>query len=268
MPHTLATRFHALHADGFLLLANAWDAGSARMAQDAGSRAVATSSAAVAWAHGWADGNALPTELLLQTVREIAAAVKLPVTVDIEGGYSDEPERVGTLVAAVIEAGGVGINIEDGNDEPALLCAKIEAARGAARAAGVDLFINARTDVYLRGLVEPAARAGEVVRREALYRDAGANGLFVPGITDGGDIAAVVDGIKLPLNVLAWPDIMPIAQLKALGVRRYSAGSAIAEAAHGVVQALMREFVDNGRLQAPGAAPLAWSALNKVMARG
>src|SRR5262249_24975351 len=145
-----ATAFHALHAEGLLLLANAWDAGSARLAQAAGARAVALSSAAVAWAHAWPDGNALPVELVLQSVSAAAAAVELPLTADIEGGYSDDPARVGELVGWVIDAGAVGINIEDGSGDPALLCAKIAAARKAAETRGVNLFINARTDVWLR----------------------------------------------------------------------------------------------------------------------
>lgn len=264
---TLATRFHALHADGLLLLANAWDAGTARLAQNAGARAIATSSAAVAWAHGWPDGDALPVELLLQTVRAVTGAVEAPVTVDIEGGYSDEPARVAELVGAVIDAGAVGINIEDGGADPALLCAKIAAARAVAAARGVDLFINARTDVYLRGLAEPPRRAAEVVAREARYRAVGASGLFAPGIIDAADIAAVVAGIRLPLNVMARPAMMPAAQLQALGVRRYSAGSGISEAVFGLAQAMMREFVASGRLDAQGVVPMAYPELNKVMAR-
>jgi 2-methylisocitrate lyase-like PEP mutase family enzyme len=264
---SLDARFHGLHADGLLLLANCWDAGSARLAQDAGARAIATSSAAVAWAHGWPDGDRLPRELLLQTVRAVAQAVALPVSADVEGGFSDDPKQVGDLVGAVVAAGAVGINLEDGVGEPALLAAKIGAAREAARAHGVDLFVNARTDVYLRGLAEPGRRVAEVLARAARYREAGANGLFVPGITDAGEIAAVVAGAGLPLNVLARPGMMPIAQLRELGVRRYSAGSLIAGAAHALVASLMRGFVDEGRLDSPGIEPMDYAALNQVMAR-
>ncbi|MGN6529833.1 MAG: isocitrate lyase/PEP mutase family protein [Burkholderiaceae bacterium] len=265
----LDARFHALHADGLLLLANCWDAGSARLAQEAGARAVATSSAAVAWSHAWPDGDLLPRELLLQTVRAVAGAVTLPVTVDVEGGFSDDPAAVGELVGAVVEAGAVGINIEDGSAEPALLAAKIAAAREAGKARGVDLFVNARTDVFLRGLAEPGRRVAEVLAREARYREAGASGIFVPGITDAGEIAAVVAGARLPLNVMARPGMMPIAQLRELGVRRYSAGSGISELVNGLVAALMRSFVDEGRIEAPAALEaMGYSELNKVMARG
>jgi 2-methylisocitrate lyase-like PEP mutase family enzyme len=267
MKPELADRFHALHADGLLLLANAWDAGSARLARAAGAPAVATSSAAVAWAHGWPDGDALPPERLLETVHAVANAVDVPVTVDIEGGYSDDPMRVGELVSAVIGAGAVGINIEDGGGDPALLAAKIAAARKAAIVHGVRLYINARTDVWLRALAAPGRRVEEALARAARYRDAGANGLFVPGVTDAGEIAALVADAAMPINVLAWSGLPDLDRLRSLGVRRFSAGSAISEAMHGVVFGMMREFLASGRLDAGGLAPLGYGDLQALMAR-
>jgi len=267
MKPELATRFHELHADGLLLLANAWDAGTARLAQAAGARAVATSSAAVAWAHGWPDGDALPIELVLQTTRAVAGAVDVPVTVDIEGGYSDDPARVGELVAQLVGAGAVGINIEDGGGDPALLAAKIAAAREAAAAQGVELFINARTDVWLRGLAEPARRVSETLSRAARYRAAGASGLFVPGITDAGEIAALVGDCGLPLNVLAWTGLPDAGRLRALGVRRLSAGSAISEATQGLVLGMMRQFLASGSLEGGDTKPLDYRAVQALMAR-
>ena len=264
---TLATRFHALHADGLLRLANAWDAGSARLAQAAGARAVATSSAAVAWAHGWRDGDLLPVELLLQTTRAVAGATGLPVTIDIEGGYSDEPARVGELVTALLAAGAVGVNIEDGGKDPALLCAKIAAARAAATAAGVDLYINARIDVWLRGLVPPAQRVEETLARAARYRAAGASGLFAPAVVDAGEIAALVAGTDMPVNVLAWTGLPDADRLQALGVRRLSAGSAISEAMHGHVLAMMREFVASGRIDTASARPATYGEVQAMMKR-
>ena len=263
----LATRFHALHADGLLRLPNAWDAGSARLAQAAGARAIATSSAAVAWAHGWPDGDLLPVELLLRTTAAVAAATDLPVTIDIEGGYSDEPARVGELVAALLEAGAVGINLEDGSKDPALLCAKIAAARAAGDRAGVPLFVNARIDVWLRGLAPAGERVGETLARAARYRAAGASGLFAPGITDAGEIAALVAGTDLPVNVLAWSGLPAADRLQALGVRRLSAGSAIAEAMHGHVLALMRRFVETGRIDDADARPATYGEVQALMAR-
>jgi len=263
----LATRFHQLHADGLLLLANAWDAGTARLAQAAGARAVATSSAAVAWAHGWPDGDALPIELVLQTTRAVAGAVDLPVTVDIEGGYSDDPARVGELVGQVVAAGAVGINIEDGGAAPALVADKIAAARAAAAAHGVDLYINARTDVWLRGLAEPGRRVSEALVRAARYRAAGASGLFAPGVTDEAEIAALVGDSGLPLNVLAWTGLPDAARLRALGVRRLSAGSAISEATQGLVLGMMKQFLATGALDGGDTAPLDYRAVQALMAR-
>ena len=267
MNPALATAFHQLHADGLLLLANAWDAGTARLAQAAGARAVATSSAAVAWAHGWPDGDALPGELVLQTTRAVAGAVDLPVTVDIEGGYSDDPTRVGELVGQLVAAGAVGINIEDGGAAPALLADKIAAARAAAAARGVDLYINARTDVWLRGLAEPGQRVPEALARAARYRAAGASGLFAPGIVDEAEIAALVGDCGLPLNVLAWTGLPDAARLRALGVRRLSAGSAISEATQGLVLGMMKQFLATGALDGGDTAPLDYRAVQALMAR-
>lgn len=267
MKPELATAFHQLHADALLLLANAWDAGTARLAQAAGARAVATSSAAVAWAHGWPDGDALPVELVLQTTRAVAGAVDLPVTVDIEGGYSDDPARVGDLVGQLVAAGAVGINIEDGGAAPALLADKIAAARAAAAARGVDLYINARTDVWLRGLAEPGRRVTEALARAARYRAAGASGLFAPGIVDEAEIATLAGDCGLPLNVLAWTGLPDAARLRALGVRRLSAGSAISEATQGLVLGMMKQFLATGALDGGDTGPLDYRAVQALMAR-
>src|SRR4030095_1347955 len=138
-------------------------------------------SAGVSWARGYADGNALPLEALLTVAQEIARIIKVPLTVDIEGGYSSDPASVAKVVAGVVDAGAVGINIEDGPAPPELLCAKIDAARRSAERAGVDLFVNVRTDVFLRDIATGAAAIEEVLRRAALYRAAGGDGLFLPG---------------------------------------------------------------------------------------
>ena len=241
-------QFHALHQDGILLLANCWDGGTARIAALAGSKALATSSAAVAWAHGYADGSQLPTALLLETVRDIIRASALPLTVDIEDGYSSDPEMVGQFVGQLAQAGVVGINIEDGNAPPELLARKISAARAAAKAAGIDLYINARCDVYLRGLAEPGARVAETLRRAAIYQEAGASGLFAPGATDEGEIAALAKGSTMPLNLLARPNLAAPARLAELGVRRLSAGSAPAEAMMGRLKAYMERFHQTGAI--------------------
>ena len=150
----LHARFEALHrANELLVLPNAWDAGSARLAQEKGAQAVGTTSAAMAWSCGYPDGSALPQAALLQRVGEIVRARSIPVTVDIEDGYSDDPEQVAALASKLVELGVVGINLEDGAGAPEVLVEKISAIRHAL--AGRALFINARTDVYLRGMAWP-----------------------------------------------------------------------------------------------------------------
>ncbi|WP_374467889.1 isocitrate lyase/phosphoenolpyruvate mutase family protein [Phenylobacterium sp.] len=222
-----AQAFEALHhGPEILILPNAWDAASAALMADAGAKAVATSSAAVAWAHGYPDGDALPMEKVITTVAEIARVTDLPVTCDFEGGYTDDLEVLADNIVRVIEAGAVGVNLEDGGRDPELHARKIAAARAAAERAGVPLFINARTDVYLRGLAEGEAAFAETVRRAALYAEAGASGIFTPGAKDEGLIGRLAEAIRLPLNIMLLPGLPPAARLRALGVRRLSSATA------------------------------------------
>jgi 2-methylisocitrate lyase-like PEP mutase family enzyme len=263
-----ASVFRGLHERGFLILPNAWDAGSARLIESAGARAIATSSAAVAWSHGYPDGDVLPAPLLLATVAAIARVVKVPVSADIEGGYSADPVRVGELVTRVIDAGAVGINIEDGTASPDLLCAKIERIRAAASAAGVPLFVNARTDVYLESLVPEDRRVAESIARAARYRDAGADGIFVPGVVDSNALRAIVAGVTLPLNVLARPGLPPARALEALGARRLSAGSGIASALFGSMKTLAEGFLRDGDSRPLGRGAMRYADTNALMPKG
>lgn len=256
-----ADTFHRLHRDGLLRLANAWDAGSARLVESLGARAIATTSAGVAWAHGYPDGDALPVARLVDTVGAIARVVQVPLSVDIESGYSDDPARVGETVAAVIGAGAVGLNIEDGGGDPAVLCAKIEAAKAAGARAGIDVFVNARTDVYLRGLGEADRRVELVLQRARDYRHAGADGLFVPGLHRPSEITAVVEGGGLPLNLMAWPELPAAAELQALGVRRLSAGAALAIALYSQLAGRVAAFLDGTPVSTP---ELAYPAINAL----
>ena len=263
-----AATFRSLHQEGLLLLPNAWDGGSARLLESLGAKAVATSSAAVAWAHGYPDGDVLPVPLLLGTVRELARVLRVPLTVDVEGGYSEDPARVAETVAAVLEAGAVGINLEDGKGTPELLCAKVEQVKRAAARVGVDLFVNVRTDVYLRGLVPAERRVEEVLARAKRYRSAGADGLFVPGAREAADLRALVAGAGLPLNVLALPGVPPAAELAALGVRRLSSGSGFAESLYARLQALAGDFLRTGESAPLSREALPYGQLNGLMARG
>ncbi len=237
-----AQRFAELHRD-FLVLPNAWDVGSARLAAAVGAAAIATTSAGVAWSLGFPDGDALPMPLYREVVRAIAAAVPLPVSADIEGGYSDDIGLVGEHVRDMIDAGAVGINIEDGAGSPALLAAKIGAARAAGEALGVKLFVNARCDVWLRGLA-PEDPMAEFLARAHAYADAGADGIFAPGLVDHDAIPIAVAGCHgLPLNLLARPGLAPAAELRRLGVRRLSAGSGITQAVYGLARRLNAAFL-------------------------
>ncbi|MFD0744161.1 isocitrate lyase/phosphoenolpyruvate mutase family protein [Phytohabitans flavus] len=206
--------FRALHAPGaVLVLPNAWDVATARLAEDAGAAAVATTSAGVAWSLGTPDGDHLGRDLAADLVARIAAAVSVPVTADIEGGYAADPAGVADTVRAVAEAGACGINIEDADAQGLRTVGeqadRLAAAREAATAAGVPLFINARTDTYLRAVGDPATRLAATLDRAAAYLAAGADGIFVPGVADPDTIASLAAGIDAPLNVMAGPGSPP-----------------------------------------------------------
>lgn len=260
-----AATFGGLHrGPELLLLPNAWDAGSGRLIESLGAKAIATTSAGVAWSRGYPDGDALPVGQLLAAVRDIARVVRVPLSVDIEGGYSDDPAAVAQFVAGVIDAGAVGINIEDGAGAPHLLCAKIEAVRQAASRTGVDLFINARTDVYLRGLATGDAAIEEVVRRARDYRAAGCDALFVLGLADGSAIAAIASAIHpLPLNIMAVPGLPSVDVLHQQGVRRLSAGSALAQSVLGRAGQLAVGFL-GGSVDAMFAGSVEYSTMNRL----
>jgi 2-methylisocitrate lyase-like PEP mutase family enzyme len=257
-------QFRALHAGGLLVLPNAWDAGSARLIESCGARAIATTSAGVAWAAGYADGGDLPSEALLAAVRAIARVIRVPLTVDIEGGYSHDPEAVAALVTAVVGAGAVGINIEDGAHPPELLCRKVAAVRQRDTQSAVRPFINVRTDVYLRALAAGRDAVAEVTRRAERYRAAGCDGLFVPGLSDPAEIEAIAAATDpLPLNVMLVPGLPPSDVLPSLGVRRLSAGSALAQAALGRVAGLTHDLL-RGRVEAMFGGSVEYGRMNQL----
>lgn len=243
--------FRKLHAPGeILVLPNAWDAASARMAQESGASAIATSSAALAWCHGYADRENIPPQTALSAAREIVRVASVPVSVDNEAGYSGDVEAVAAHVCALIELGAAGINLEDGTEPPELLAAKIGAIKKAARAKDADIFVNARCDVYLQNLAPDERKLEESIRRGALYASAGADGLFMPGMSDLAQIRAVANAIALPVNILIMRSVPAIAELKAAGVRRVSAGALIGRAAYGQAQAAMTMLLTEGRYDA------------------
>ncbi len=241
-------KFRSLHAQGrLLLLPNAWDAASARLAEEAGAEAIATSSAALAWSNGYADGETMTREVILASARAILRVVHLPVSVDSEAGYSPDPAKVADHVAALIDLGVAGINLEDGRDPPDLLAAKIRAIKAMARARDADIFINARCDVYLRNLADGEAGLKETLRRGKLYAEAGADGFFVPALNDLAGIREVVKTVSLPVNILVMRATPPLAELKAAGVRRVSAGALIGRAAYGAAQKAVTMLLKEGK---------------------
>lgn len=240
------TLFRALHRQPQpLVLTNAWDAGSARLIASLGAQAIATTSAGVAWSLGYRDGDVLPLDEHVAAVHRIRRVIDVPLSVDIEGGYSDDPAAVGAAVARFLDAGAVGINLQDGSAPPPLLCRKIEAARAAALRAGVDLYINIRCDVFARQLAPAGALVDETLQRARMYREAGADGLF-PLAVPPADIAALAAGTDLLLNVIAWPGLPPVAELAALGVRRVSTGSWMPQALWAHASRLARAFAAHG----------------------
>ncbi|SBT50525.1 isocitrate lyase/PEP mutase family protein [Micromonospora narathiwatensis] len=230
-----AATLRALHRPGDpLILPNAWDAGSARAVAAAGFPAVATSSGAVAEALGHADNEATPVDEMFAAVARIAAAVPVPVTADLERGYGLGPAE---LVDRLLATGAVGCNIEDSDPRTRELCDVEEQAdllagvRAAARAAGVDLVLNARVDVHLRAYGPPEGRLAEAVRRARRYRAAGADCVYPIVLADRAAIRAVVAEVDAPVNVFARPGAPAVAELAALGVARISFGTGVYAAA-------------------------------------
>lgn len=220
-----AEQFRRLHHQKqILVLLNAWDAASARIFEVAGVQAIATTSSGLSASLGYPDGQKVPRDLMVGAVRQICRIVEIPVSVDLEAGYGATPGEVCDSVKAVMDVGAIGINIEDGMQEPNLLAERIGAIREAAAAQGVPLFINARTDVYLRGPGTAAERFADAVRRLRAYESAGADGLFVPGLGDAETITKLVGEIRLPLNILAGQGIPAVKELERLGVKRVSVG--------------------------------------------
>jgi 2-methylisocitrate lyase-like PEP mutase family enzyme len=226
-----AKRFAELHVKGApLLLYNAWDAGSAKSIVEAGAPAIATSSWAVAEAQGYRDGEAIPIEFAEQIVARIAATVDLPVTVDFEGGYSDDDDELASNVARLLDLGVVGINFEDrvvkgsGLYDIARQAERIAVIRETAEVLGVDLFINARTDLFLGQGRDAAQSVGEAIDRAKAYAVAGASGFFIPGLVDAALIGRICDDVTLPINVMVMDGAPSNDRLAEIGVARISYG--------------------------------------------
>jgi 2-methylisocitrate lyase-like PEP mutase family enzyme len=240
--------FRDLHENSkkLLILPNVWDVAGARLVESFGAKAVATTSAGAAWSLGYPDGNYMPAHLQARLAEEIVNAVRVPVSIDFEAGYSNQAAVVVKNLKPLAAVGIAGINIEDGTGAPTLLAKKIEAIKKMASSLGVDIFVNARTDVYLQDLVADEKKVQETLDRAAIYRSAGADGLFVPGLTDTAHIAQITKGTILPVNLMASPQLPDSERLTKLNVRRLSAGTALAQIAYKHIARLAENFLKNG----------------------
>ena len=267
-----AERFRKLHlGPRTLLLPNAWDVASARILEEAGFEATATSSAGVAFSLGYPDGQRISRPEMLAAVARIARAVKVPVTADLEAGYGDRPEDAARTATGMIAAGAIGMNLEDSRDDAPqplidllLAVEKIRAVREAARAEGVPIVLNARTDVYLAEVGLPERRYDETVRRLAAYRDAGADCLFAPGVRDKSTIERLVRDLNAPLNILAGPGFPSVPELQKLGVARVSLGSRPMRATLGLLARMAEELRTAGTYEAMSGAPT-HAEINRMM---
>ena len=276
-----------LHREGdMLVLPNAWDGMSARVFEDCGFPAIATTSAGIAYAFGYPDGERLGRDEMVEATARIAGAVSVPVTADVEAGYGNRPEEVAETAQAVIEAGAVGLNLEDvadpeppgrststgkGNASPLVdleeQLEKIRAIVEVGRTAGVPLVVNARTDVYWRGVGNAEGRFGKTVRRANAFLQAGAGCVFVPGVRDTETILALAREIPGPLNVLAGPGSPTTTELEALGVRRVSVGSGPARAIMGLARRMGRELLEEGTYVSLTEGAITYAEANGLFAR-
>ncbi len=227
--HTLKN----LHIKGDpLILYNIWDAGGAKALQEVGAQAIATGSWSVAAAHGYDDGEKIPFNLVLENLKRIIASTDLPVTVDLEGGYGQSPLQVQKTALEVIQAGVAGINFEDqivGTDELYSIedqCARIKAIHEVAEQASIPLFINARTDIFLKTdpLNHTDKNLNEAIQRSTAYAESGAKGFFIPGLLDGKYIEKLCALSPIPINVMIMPGMPTLEQLSDMGVARISYG--------------------------------------------
>jgi 2-methylisocitrate lyase-like PEP mutase family enzyme len=257
-----------------LVLPNAWDVASARIVEDLGFPAIATTSAGIAATLGYPDGQKISRDEMLSVVARIAKAVHLPVTADVEAGYGVTPEDMTQMVKAVVAAGVVGINLEDvtGSNEGSLVdfalqVEKIRAIRKATESLGVPLVLNARTDVYLMPIGPAGTRFQRTVERLRAYRDAGADCLFAPGLKDADTIAKLVRALNGPLNILVTSGAPTLRELEKMGVARVSTGSGVMRATLGLTRRIAKEMMEAGTYTSmlDGAVPFA--EMSEMLAR-
>ena len=246
--------FRKLHdRSKILVLPNAWDAASAKIFEAAGFPAVATTSSGVANSLGYSDGEAVSRDEMLAAVARIARVLNVPLSADIEAGYSSEMENLKATIRATIEAGAVGINLEDGMHDGShqlfpieTAVARIKSVRAVANDIGVPLVINARTDVILHAIGEKSSRFEHMVQRANAYLAAGADCAFVPGPSDADTIGKLAEAIKGPINVMVLPGMPSAPELHKLGVARVSMGGGPARAALTTTRRIAEELLRDG----------------------
>ena len=247
-----AETLRKLHAGPrILVLANAWDVASAKIVEDLGLPAVATTSAGVANSLGYPDGQRISRDEMFDVVGRIARAVNVPVTADAEAGYGLTPKEMAETARVLVNTGAVGLNFEDvtGDDESShveinLQVEKIKALQEASAAMGVKLVVNARTDVYLMPIGPAETRFERTVERLRAYRKAGADCLFVPGLRDKDTIAKIVKAAEAPVNILLQPGGPTLAELQKMGVARASIGSGLMRAALGTTRNVAKALME------------------------
>jgi 2-methylisocitrate lyase-like PEP mutase family enzyme len=269
----LGNQFLKLHqGPNILVLPNAWDVASARIFEEAGFSAIGTSSAGVAFSLGYPDGQQISREETLDAVRRIAKAANVPVTADVEAGFGSTPEEVAETARAAIDAGAVGMNLEDGAEERPDFLADlnkqkeiISAVLEAAKRAGVPFVLNARTDIFLYGIGPAETRLRRTMERLNAYRAAGAQSLFAPGVKDRETIAQLARGVDAPLNILATVGTPPVAELQQIGIARVSVGSGPMRATLGFLARMARELHEDGVFKMMTAGALPYADANRLM---
>ncbi len=262
------------HGPRILVLPNVWDVASARIVEDTGFPAIATSSAGVANSLGYPDGQQISRDEMLEVVARIARAVSVPVTADMEAGYGLTPEDLAQTAVALIEAGGVGCNIEDCPKEGSgelfpieLQQKKLRAMLAAGEKLGVHLVINARTDIYLEGIGNPATRLERTAERLNAYREAGAESFFAPGLKDAETIGKLVLAVKGPLNILASVGSLSVAELEKLGVARISCGSGPMRASMGLTARIAKHIREKGTFEIMTDGAMPYPDANRLLAK-
>lgn len=258
------------HQKGPLILPNAWDVPSARVFEDAGFPAVATSSAALMVSLGYPDGETIPKRKMIAVIARIAKTLTIPLSVDVVAGFGRGPREVAATIKMVLEAGAIGINVEDAVPSTQTLfplpaqVRKLRAIRELGESMGVPLVINARTDALRYAPGEPKDRMREAIRRARAYRDGGSDCVYPMGLVDAGAIATFVDAVGCPVNVMTRRGLPPIPELERLGVKRVSFGPYPSYASMGLLKRISEEVIARGTYESMLEGAITHDELNQL----